>query len=190
MFIRKRWVGFPFCLSPRRPCLCHPPTSVTERDSYRSVAERCRAAASPCENLPPYLKLGREENFSALADNWSFITLKYWHQFCCDFVLHFDIALYSQFGIELEKMRVLGSRFLKLLILYQRQLSKMLHGEERVPFHSALLTKLCRYFGNLKSSTLKISLCYKAWGLVSVVPGVVVTNPFNEELLALKRFYL
>lgn len=68
--------------------------------------------------------------------------LKYRHRLCCDFVLHFDIALYSRFGIELEKMRTLGSRFLKILILYRRQLSKTLHGEERALLLSALLTKL------------------------------------------------
>lgn len=90
----------------------------------------------------PVLNPAGENFFSVLADSWSFMMLKYWHEFCCDFVLRFDIGLYSQFGIELEKMRILGSWFFKLLIFYQRHHSKMLQGEERVLFHSALLTNL------------------------------------------------
>ena len=87
-------------------------------------------------------------------------------------------------------MRILGSRFLKLLILYQRQLSKMLHGEEGVLFPFALLTKLHSLeilnLVNLKSvCATKPEVWYRLFLLC-----VVVTNPFNEELLALKRFYL
>lgn len=48
--------------------------------------------------------------------------------------------------------------------------------EEKALFLSALLNKLHNSYGNLKSSTFKISLCYKAWGLVSVVPVVCCSH--------------
>lgn len=138
------------------PILMLPLSSLALSLSYFSpqmwlLLQHRQATAQPWEDLCPCLKPGRNENFSALAENWSFVMLKHWHQFCCDFVLHFDIALYSQFGIELEKMRIVGSWFLKLLILYQYQPFKALCGRgEGVLFNSVLLTKLRSYFINLK----------------------------------------
>lgn len=57
------------------------------------LLQHSQATAQPWENLCPCLKPGRKGNFSALAENWSFVMLKHWHRFCCDFVLHFDVDI-------------------------------------------------------------------------------------------------
>lgn len=89
-------------------------------------------------------------------------------------------------------MRILGSRFLKLLILYQRQLSKMLHGEESSFSFSFLFSPNYTVTSEILNLVHLKSVCAtkpEVWYRLFLL-CVVVTNPFNEELLALKRFYL